>query len=144
MDHAVTTRRRRRGRGIRRTTRPQECRGRARLSIEVWVSAAGDKTRRAITSCPIRGSAHGLHGGGLDFKEDPYVTRLAKGVFVFPEVFLGEGIDMRRCAVLGHALDPATDLDVTIGVLGVRVSKAPQARLPACCVSLRDLSPNSP
>ena len=71
-----------------------------------------------------RVSAHGLHGGGLDFENDPDFVRSAEGIFVFPEVFLGEGIDVRRCAVFGHVSDPTADLNVTIGILGSSIESA--------------------
>jgi hypothetical protein len=61
----------------------------------------------------------GLYRSGLNFERDPDLARLGPGIFVFPEVFLGEGIDVRRCALLGHVLNPTTDLDVAIGIVGV-------------------------
>src|SRR5271163_2712910 len=73
-------------------------------------------TRRPL----VRGrSALGLYRSGLNFKRDPDLARLGPGIFVLPKVFLGEGIDMRRCAFLGHVPNAATDLDVTIGIVGV-------------------------
>ena len=65
----------------------------------------------------------GLHRGGLDFKRDPDLARLGPRVLVLPEVFLGEEIDVRRCALLSHVLNPAADLDVAIGIVGVEDRK---------------------
>src|ERR1700727_2406103 len=68
-------------------------------------------------------SAHHLHLVGLDFKDDSDLVRLSPWILVLAQVFLGEGIDMRVCALFGHVLDPPTNLDVPIGIVGVEDRK---------------------
>src|SRR3984957_5871673 len=71
-------------------------------------------------------SAHHLHLVGLDFKDDSDLVRLSPWILVLAQIFLGEGIDMRVCALFGHVLDPPTNLDVPIGIVGVEARKRPR------------------
>src|SRR6516164_4449683 len=86
---------------------------------------------RSQTSCK-RGSwsAQDLHRSGLYFKSDPDIARLGPRILVLPKVFLGQGIDVRRCALFGHAPDPTADLDVTIGIVGIDYRKRHRRAFP--------------
>src|SRR5580693_8916335 len=92
-----------------------------RPRITFWESMP---RRRSPTSCETgSGSAHDLHFVGLNLKRDPDFARLAVGVLVLSEIFLGEGINVPRCALLGHVTHAATDLDVAIGIVGIEDRK---------------------
>src|SRR5262249_1193925 len=56
---------------------------------------------------------------GLDLAQDAHFARLRVGVFVLPEIFLAERIDVLRGALLSAAPHPPANLDVTIGIVGI-------------------------
>ncbi len=46
-------------------------------------------------------------------------AELVPGILVLAQVFLGEGVDVRVGALLGHAFHPAADLEIAISVVGI-------------------------
>src|SRR6202453_883853 len=85
-------------------------------------------TPRSVVSTNL-GSTHDLHSRRLDFKSDPDLAGFAIRVFVLAQIFLGEGVDMRGCALLSDMSYPSADLDVPISIVGVEDGKRHRSTL---------------
>src|SRR5215471_9176074 len=57
--------------------------------------------------------------GRLDLEDHPHLAGLGKGIFVLAQIFFGERVDVLRGALLRHMRDPAPDLHVAVGIVGI-------------------------
>src|SRR5713101_6792875 len=64
-------------------------------------------------------SAHSGCGHRLDFAYQAHLAGRSIGIFVLPEVFLRERIDMWDGACFGDPPDTATNLDVAVRIAGI-------------------------
>src|SRR5437773_9125871 len=64
-------------------------------------------------------SSHTLDLLGQDLDGDANLARAAMRVALLAGVLLRQRVDVRVGALLGHLDDPAADLDVAVGVVGI-------------------------
>src|SRR5271168_4782574 len=80
----------------------------------------GSTTRkRAFEMRPVSGSAHDVHGCGLDHVRHALLARGAERVLVLIQVLLRQAVDMRVRILLVFGDDRSADSYVAIGVVGV-------------------------